>query len=276
MPHGGCVFLMQLCDFISKTSKVVLTGEGADEFFGGYERYGNWKKLQWQERLGRWLPSSIIPDQRPFKGIKRFSGRDAAVGASVYGDTRVLWDIFPALASGKGARDEASGRFQDFRSRLLAVDQSAYLESLLVRQDKMSMAASVESRVPFVHLPLVREVNALAHSLRIPGGETKPILKQIAERYLPRDLLYRRKVGLTLPYAAWCDNPKTLGRYLEFLESPSSRLSTYSSTGALKSAVERFRAGSKPERRYMFRLINIELWLRSLEIDQREFNPSSN
>ncbi len=189
-PHMGCVMLMLLCDRIREVSKVVLTGEGGDEFFGGYERYGRWRKLSAQERVSRFVPSALLPRRaRRFLGLKRMAGKDAACYASVYLDFPVMHRWFPALVPAPGLREHVSRRFRDFRDRLLAVDQSAYLESLLVRQDKMAMAASVEARVPFVHLPLARVLNRLPRSLRVPGGVTKPILKAIGERYLPHDLL---------------------------------------------------------------------------------------
>ena len=203
LPHGGCVALMLLCERISKHTKVVLTGEGADEMFGGYQRYARWRKTRWQERLAQVLPGRFLPPLWPVAGIRRMSGLDAAAYASVYHDFRSVQGVFPGLVPAPGAREATSRRFSDFRDRLFAVDQAAYLESLLVRQDKMSMAASVEARVPFVHMPLLRLVNSLPHALRAPGGDTKPLLKRMAERHLPHDLIHRRKIGLWLPYEEW-------------------------------------------------------------------------
>jgi asparagine synthase (glutamine-hydrolysing) len=168
-----------------------------------------------------------------------------------------------------GLREQVSGRFRDFRDRLLAVDQSAYLESLLIRQDKMAMAASVEARVPFVHLPLARVLNRLPHSLRVPGGITKPILKAVGERYLPHDLLHRRKVGLTLPYREWLTHKNGLGRYLDDLTAPDSRIGGFTDRKKLNTAVERFRQGrSADDDPDLVRLINVEVWLRSLRVPQ--------
>ena len=267
-PHMGCVMLMLLCDRIREVSKVVLTGEGGDEFFGGYDRYGKWRKLAAQERLGRFVPAGMLPHRPPFLGLKRVSGKDAASYASVYHDFSAMHRMFPALVPAPGLREQVSRRFTDFRDRLLAVDQSAYLESLLVRQDKMAMAASVEARVPFVHLPLARVLNGLPRSLRVPGGVTKPILKAIGERYLPHDLLHRRKIGLTLPYNDWLMQPDGLGRYLDDLAAPDGRLGAYTDRKRLASAVERFRKGERGGLPSMVWLINVETWLRSLQAPQ--------
>ncbi len=264
VPHGGCVTLMLLCDRLRAESKVVLTGEGADEMFGGYERYGLWRTLAWQDRLARILPSKLLPPMRPFLGLRRLAGRDAAIYSAVYHDFHAMNALFPGLVPKPGLREAASRRFKDFRDRLFAVDQVAYLESLLVRQDKMSMAASVEARVPYVHLPLARIANRLPRNLRAPGGVTKPLLKRIAARFLDHDAVYRRKIGLWLPYNDWLADGKALGRYLDLLTEPNGKLRAYANPGALASVVDRFRAGERNGLPSMWMLVNVEMWLRSL------------
>lgn len=264
VPHGGCVTLMLLCDRLRAESKVVLTGEGADEMFGGYERYGLWRKLAWQERLARILPAGLLPSVWPFLGLRRLAGRDAAIYSAVYHDYHAMHRVFPGLTPKPGLREATSRRFKDFRDRLFAIDQVAYLESLLVRQDKMSMAASVEARVPYVHLPLARVVNRLRRDVRAPGGETKPLLKQIAARFLDRDAVYRRKIGLWLPYDDWLADDKGLGRYLDLLLEPNGRLRAYADVPALTSAVDCFRGGKRQGLPSMWMLVNTEMWLRGL------------
>lgn len=271
VPHGGCVLLMLLCDEIRKVTKIVLTGEGADELFGGYDRYGRWRKTARQEMLSRWLPTSLLPNRPPFIGLRRLAGKDAAVEASVYGDTGPLMQVFPGLRTESTARAKASGMFSDFRARLLAVDQTCYLDSLLVRQDKMSMAASVEARVPFVHLPVFEAVNRLALDLRIPGGETKPLLKRIAEKYIAPDVIRRRKVGLLLPYAEWCRDENGLGRFVDGLDGSNARIADFADRSELRRFVERFRKGDPSAARYMFRLLNVQAWLQSIDDEQSAF-----
>jgi asparagine synthase (glutamine-hydrolysing) len=265
-PHMGCVLLMLLCDHIRQASKVVLTGEGGDEFFGGYLRYGIWRKLSMQEWLAGRLPLSVLPPFPPFRGIKRLAGFDGPSYASVQIDPQTMHRLAPDLVPKAGAREQASARFRGFRARLMAVDQTAYLESLLVRQDKMAMAASVEARVPFVHLPLARILNRLPHDWRVPGGITKPLLKSIGERYLPHDLLYRRKVGLTLPFRDWLNDGQGLGRFLDDIVSPDSRLAAYAERRRLHEAVDQFRRGAQHGVNNLVRLVNVEAWLRSLDV----------
>ena len=263
-PHLGCILLMVLCDEIRKVTKVVLTGEGADEMFGGYSRYAIWRDLKKYRQFARMVPGPLWRFLDRYRAIRIYADHDPAVYASVYADYLGLTSIFPELVPAPGAREEAVGRFRDFRDRLFAVDQTAYLESLLLRQDKMAMAASVEARVPFVHRPLAAAANALPHDLRVPGGITKPVLKSVAERYFPNEFVHRRKIGLTLPLAEWLGDPKGLGRYLDTLTEPGSRLAEFGERDGLRRLVDGFRDGRTTNARALVHLINIELWLREI------------
>jgi asparagine synthase (glutamine-hydrolysing) len=117
--------------------------------------------------------------------------------------------------------------------------------------------------VPFVHWPLAAVVDRIPRRVLSPGGETKPILKRVAEKYLPADLVRRRKIGLTIDYRAWFRDALGLGRYLEHLEAPDCRLGSFLDRRALAAAAASARngeaGGADP-----FRLVNVELWLRSL------------
>lgn len=263
-PHFGCVMLMLLCETIRHHGKVVLTGEGADEMFGGYHRYQIWRQLRRTGTIASLVPAPAWSLLSRYEGYRRYAGRDAAVWSSCYHDFLAMRRLFPGLGFHAGARDKAAGRFGDFRSRMLAADQAVYLESLLMRQDKMAMAASVEARVPFTHLPLARVVNRLPHRLRVPGGDSKPLLKRIAEKYLPHEVIHRRKVGLTLPLEQWLTDADGLGRYLDLLEAPDCRLADFGDRAALRRVVAEFRAGRRAGLPSLPILVNVELWLRSL------------
>jgi asparagine synthase (glutamine-hydrolysing) len=90
------------------------------------------------------------------------------------------------------------------------------------------------------------------------------LLKRIGERYLPRELLYRRKVGLVVPLNDWLADPAALGRYLELLTEPNSRLAAFAERSKLRRAVENFRSGQRRNLPPIEHFVNMELWLRSL------------
>ncbi|MEK9662181.1 MAG: asparagine synthase C-terminal domain-containing protein, partial [Alphaproteobacteria bacterium] len=264
-PHLGCVLLMLLCDRIRGSDKVVLTGEGGDEFFGGYLRYGHWRRTQWQERAARLPFARSLPPRRPFAGVRRLAGLDAAAYGGVYHDIQEVRRLFPEMIPSPGAREALGERFPDLLQRTFAVDQTAYLESLLLRQDKMAMAASVEARVPFVHLPLARRINRVPRRVLAPGaGQTKPVLKTVADHYLPQEIVHRRKVGLLLPFGEWLRDQNGLGGILDSLNGDSSKISAYVSRRGLTEAVSAFRHGMAGAEQIVMQLVNIEAWLHSI------------
>ena len=127
------------------------------------------------------------------------------------------------------------------------------------------MASSIEARVPFCYMPLFDIVNQFPHYIRAPGNDNKPLLKKIAEKYLPRDVVYRRKVGLTLPLEKWLRNPNGLGQYLEALEESNSELSNFGDRSQMRKVITRYRKGDDTLSMSLMILINVELWLRSLK-----------
>lgn len=262
-PHLGCILLMMLCDHVRQHTKVVLTGEGADEAFGGYERYAVWQRMRRLRSAATAVPNWAWRWMGRYRWLKHFSEHDPAVFSSVFADYWKLPALFPDLTLIPGERERIAARFSDFRDRMLAVDQSVYLESLLLRQDKMAMAASVEARVPFTHAPLFRMVNKIPNDIRIPGLTTKPLLKTYASRFFSTDFVHRRKVGLTIPLAEWLGSSTGLGRYLESLSEPNAKLATYGDRAKIRAMVERFRGGDRSIARILVHLINIETWLRS-------------
>ena len=267
--HMGCVMLMLLCEQIGKSYRVVLTGEGADELFGGYAWYAQWRRLQLLGRLAPLVPELLWPALNRYSYVRRFSRYQAPVIASVFTNLDSLQAVFPHFMPKPGAREAAAGRFRDFRDKLLAVDQSSYLSSHLLRQDKMSMAASVEARVPFTHYPLAKVINRLPRGIRIHDGDTKPVLKAMARKWLPPEVVDRRKVGLNLPIRVWLGDEKGFGRYLEMLGESNTRIGAYADIKAIRGLVDRFRADeTRPTFQVLAQCINIELWLRSLDADR--------
>ncbi len=209
---------------------VALSGDGGDELFGGYETYlaqdkaRTWTRIPAFVRAGVAEPliSSLKP--RPAKkGLvnkaRRFvegMGHDerleharwrvfvgealrrelftaetlAAMDTPVGGH---IVDLFDGAGDGRGPLD-----------RRLYVDVKSYLvDNCLVKVDRMSMACSLEARVPLLDHELVELAFRVPERLKIAGGETKQLLKRIAARHVPRECVYRPKEGFSIPIKHW-------------------------------------------------------------------------
>ena len=197
-PVGNATALAQLylAHRTREHATVVLTGDGGDELFGGYERY---RLALLAKRYGRFVPGFIPIRNLHQKGIDRFVQLMFEKDAEI---TRVLGRDFQLPDTSLLFAEGFSGG--DIADELMVTDERTWLvDEALLRGDNMSMASSLEARVPF----LDEEVKALAHMLprawKVNGGRTKRILKDAFAGVLPHELLHQPKRGWFSPGAKW-------------------------------------------------------------------------
>jgi asparagine synthase (glutamine-hydrolysing) len=200
---------------------VALTGEGADELFAGY---GNYAKRTRQEKYTHWLGGRYSPlpamvrhlparmrKDRLLKAISKPEAERYATIPSVFDS--MLWPglFTPSLLS--HARETISQyaarlfnecNSSEYMDRIMYVDTRLWLpDDLLVKVDRATMANSLEARVPYLDHHFVQTCARLRPDLKQHGSVTKFILKKIAERYLPHDIVHRRKQGFVMPLSEW-------------------------------------------------------------------------
>ncbi|MFM8535463.1 MAG: asparagine synthase (glutamine-hydrolyzing) [Acidimicrobiia bacterium] len=210
--------------------KMVLSGDGGDELFGGYDSYQAQalaSKLGWMgDALMPALAgvASALPPTEKKKGlinkVKRFSAAATTVPPDL-GHYR--WMVYlnardKARLYGKGLREalgatdvyapvrEALGRFSqdDVLNRQLYADLSLYLaDDILVKVDRMSMATSLETRAPFLDGDVMELAFSMPGHLKIRNGERKWVLKQAMKGVLPDSILNRKKEGFSIPMKIW-------------------------------------------------------------------------
>jgi asparagine synthase (glutamine-hydrolysing) len=260
--------------------KVVLTGEGADELFGGYERY-RWNLMN--RRMGtvygmvpgalrngirRWIETSGL-----LGGNLRRKLGHTVVGRDLNVESLFLDNFYGAF--GKAEQQRLFGRpvegiYDAYLSnwnrrrgseldRMLYADQKTYLVELLMKQDQMSMAASIESRVPFLDHEFAGMAMQIPDSLKIRGMEQKYILKRVAEKHLPSSIVFRKKMGFPTPLRQWLREKESAGM-LDRLNSSGSYLSAHLDMGVVRDLLERHRAGTEDATDRLWRLLNLELW----------------
>jgi asparagine synthase (glutamine-hydrolysing) len=262
--------------------KVVLTGEGADELFLGYNRY---RVTLWNERLSR-LYGAVTP-RRLRDGVRhRIAGLPPRlrryVGRSflgLAGDRRTLvfdnFAVFPdqlrqslLAAPDAGTRDpyatallDGEDDGDDLRDRMCSADLQTYLQELLMKQDQMSMAASIESRVPFLDDTLVERVTAMPGGYRLRGWQTKAILRAAVRDVVPPAVLTRRKLGFPVPLGRWLR-----GEFWpvveEFVLGDRARARQVFRPDALRRLAAAHRAGAADHAARLWLLITMEVWRR--------------
>jgi asparagine synthase (glutamine-hydrolysing) len=198
--------------------KVVLSGDGGDELFAGYDRYlvdhrGRYRGILGDAGLGggfRYL-SNLLPEGTPGKNYlynMSLPRMERYVDAISLFPSRALRDFLdPALASETEDPFNAplmAGEGLVPLSRLQDLDLQTYLPGdILTKLDRMSMANSLEARVPLLDHPLVEFACGLPVRLQLKSGEMKYLLKQVLRGKVPTEVLTRPKQGFAVPLEAW-------------------------------------------------------------------------
>ncbi|MEK9656285.1 MAG: asparagine synthase-related protein, partial [Halieaceae bacterium] len=246
-----------------ETSKVILTGEGADELFSGYSRYRFGLPVRLADRLQRTgFPPQLVPPVGKLKTMRRLLSVDLLERVATVGTANNATDALLIDGGGLPLLEAMRSRFPDLLRQLIAVDQTAYLQSLFERQDRMSMAASVESRVPYCTPRLFAMANRWRPGGRFPGGEPKGVFKKIAGNVFPHKFVYRPKVGFNLPYGAWLRDERNLGQYLDLLTDETFRSRGFFDSSAIARMVDQHRNGRDDHAVSLLRLIFFEIWCR--------------
>ena len=284
--HPSSVALNFVSRLAAERVKVVLTGEGSDETLAGYGRY---RKTILNMRLGgayqAATPAPIrslvrhgleaLPASRTRqRALRTFFARPATLEA-LYLDNFAVFsraEQRTLLSSGVRGRLTTLDPYatatelmegsdaKTLLDRLLYVDTKTYLHELLMKQDQMSMAASIESRVPFLDHPLVEFTARLPERLKLRGGTTKYILREAMRDVLPPEILTRGKMGFPVPVGAWLRGPYR-GIVDELVLSPRALERGLFDPVAIRGIVSRHAAGEDHSER-LWSLVNLEIWHR--------------
>jgi asparagine synthase (glutamine-hydrolysing) len=284
--------------------KVVLTGEGSDETLGGYARYAFTLKNASLDRYYRGLVPGLV--RRHIRNAIQDSSwisaplrrklahtplaRDGNSWASLYFDNflcafsereqqflladKIAAEFNPGAAYDSALEywDRSSG---DMLQRLLYTDIKTYLVELLMKQDNMSMAASIESRVPFLDHVLVEFATNIPRQFQLRGLSGKRILKKAVQDLLPHSILYRTKLGFPTPWSRWLAGPQ-LQIIRELLLEQRSTDRKLFKPSAIERIFDEHKAGHADHYDRIWRLLNLELWHRvCVEGDGREHAASA-
>ena len=265
-----------------QTVTVVLTGEGGDELFAGYPKYAVEPLARNLSRLPMAVRDALLgagADRLPF-GLRKLqvvarsarfsdeSERMASWFAGLAGEERARL-LSPALrahdtqavAAFRVALEASAARRP--LDRMLDADLRLWLpDDLLMKMDKMSMAASIEARVPLLDHPLIEWAARLPDRLKVRGLAGKVLLKQLARKLVPAEVVDRRKVGFTVPLAPWFRGPlKPL--LSDTLLSPTCLGRGYYDASVLRGYVEDHVEGRRDRSRELWTLLTLELWHRA-------------
>ncbi|MDB4723739.1 asparagine synthase (glutamine-hydrolyzing) [Akkermansiaceae bacterium] len=194
--------LMVLTEYVrSKNYKVMLAGEGADELFLGYNIYLKYSLFSYLRKVPKFFFKLLRWNVKPLADWKIFKGYMGAGHISSLNERRILLSNVSKLIRKEDIKRNLHREFkeQDYRDRLP--------NDLLARTDRATMAFSTEARVPFLIDEIVQFSNELnlGDLIELRKGNGKRILKDLALKYLPEELVKRRKTGFEIPIDIWLE-----------------------------------------------------------------------
>lgn len=286
--HPSSVPLHFVSRLAAEHVKVVLTGEGSDENLAGYPWH---RATVYNHRLGRAyegiLPSGVrqaiaglvrrgpMPSGVRRKLLRTFLTLPSDLDSILYDNFGVFGrrhqerllspdlraslegiDPYEAFHAAHAASDAAS-----FLNRLLDTDLQTYLHELLMKQDQMSMSASLESRVPFLDHELAAFMATMPDRMKLRGLTTKYVLRRAMADLLPAPILSRRKMGFPVPIGAWLKGPY---RHLvdEYVLGPRARERGLFQPDYVRRLVAEHERGEANHSERLWSLLNLELWHR--------------
>ena len=257
LADASCVALY----FVDKTAaehvKVVLSGEGADEFFGGYNIYHEPVSLKGYQRLPGVLrrmigkfAETVLPEGMRGRSFlmrgaldveHRFIGN--AKRFSVKERKRILKNATPAKSPWKLTKpfyDKV--KHVDDTTKMQYIDMNFWLVGdILLKADKMSMRHSLETRVPFLDKEVYKLSKTIPTKHKLAGGTTKYALRKAAERHIPEATAMKKKLGFPVPITLWLKEDKYYNQVKEAFTSPAAK--TFFNTDELVKMLDQHKNG---------------------------------
>ena len=273
--------------------KVVLSGDGGDELFAGYTRYVTDRKRSGfnllprviregvMQRLSARMPHGTLgrnyihnvaldPVHRYLDSVSVFSGLNRQL---LYSD-----DFKKQLPTDGGVLSEfrtyaAEVKTDEPLDQLLRIDSKTYLPGdILTKVDRMSMAVSLEARVPLLDHKLIEFVMRIPASLKMSGLQTKYIFKKAVEDIVPQEILNRPKQGFGMPIHQWI-NDQLKERIRDTLNGFRARQRDYVNPDYLNVLLDEHERGRRDHSYALWGLFMLELW-HSTFVDQPSNEPS--
>ena len=268
--------LYQIAKEAKAHATVLLSGEGGDEVFAGYSLYRKMldiDKFGIAGKLFASIPDSFLPGDK----LKKYANwLSSSVAVRYRGTSSDLTERIKGLfyspeflkyTQENNYLDETFHKwFEDVEqcdslSQLLYVDSKTWLpDDLLLKADKMTMAASVELRVPFLDHKIVEFASSLPANYKIRNGDGKYILKKLMEKYLPKEIVYRKKMGFTVPTQRWFAKD-LLGPAKDIIFSKRLMDTGWFQRKYLETMFERHSKGKEDYSRRIFSLLVLYHWL---------------
>lgn len=270
MVHGNELHILRISEFAKKKVTVLLSGEGADEILGGYVRYQPLKfpsGLAMLRPILRVLPDSLLNYR--LKKLARFLSLGSLDKFVLYNSCEILPEELGAV--GMRERREYPYREQvlaqarllypgDYTRQAMYSDMHIFLCSILDRNDRMTMGASIECRVPFLDYRIVEGLAAMDSTKLLSLTQTKPLLRRTFHSRLPEAVRKHRKWGFSVPWTQYLRTVPELRQVAEDLTRLEPVRSGSFSVERVKELATNFLAGDNSHELLVRQLVMLTVW----------------
>lgn len=282
--NPSSVPLYFLCELAAKDVTVVLSGEGADELFGGYEWYTDSPSMRKYKRMPRFIrrAAGTVASKMPyFKGHdfllkcaerpeRHFVGQ-----ARVFSEREALDVLREDCKGGKSPLELAAPYYAEVKDEC-ELTKKQYLDmhmwmpgDILLKADKMSMAHSLELRVPYLDCEMLAVAECLSPALRTGGGGTKVALRAASEKTLPDEWVKRPKKGFPVPIRFWLREEPFYSSVKEAFESEDA--ARFFERDKILALLEQHKSGTHNNGRKIWVLYTFLVWYRAFFRDFDSF-----
>jgi len=269
MNHPNSVAVFGLCREAKRHATVLLSGDGPDELLAGYDRHGSTLRML---QIARCVPHAIrrATDWLPPLGLRRRgellesalrdSPEELLLLSSAYGSPRRLRALgLEQDCVGPYRRESLATATGSPLARMLIVDIECYLGAVLLRQDKMSMAASVETRVPYLERRVIDACVAMPDRHKRRGPVGKRILRDIAVGLLGDSLQTAGpKIGFGVPLGAWLREDPLLAARLDSCRRGAAQVCRHVPRALVDHALAGLAIGGREETELAWMLVSLD------------------
>ena len=270
LPHSSHLHMLAVSRLAKANATVLLSGEGSDETLGGYERY---RPLLYPNLLP--IARHVL---RAARGLPALGHRGEKLRRLLAGRDRLTYvlfnscEVFPEDLESVGVPvtgawpyrrevlEEAMALNRSPARQAMHLDQKTFLASLLDRNDRMTMGASIECRVPFLDYRLVEIAGALPSRVLFEGGKGKSLLRRDMEGILPQSILRGRKWGFAVPWSRYLREVPALRALVSDLPDAEPVKSGPFAPGRIRGLVEGFLRGDDSRAFLVHALTMIAMW----------------
>lgn len=280
----SCIALYFVDQLAAEQIKVVLSGEGADEFFGGYNIYHEPISLKAYQKIPKFIRKGLAGIAKKMPDIK---GRDFIIRGSKNVEERFIGNanMFSVEDREKLLKTSLThmtpqeivsstyskvGHLNDI-AKMQYIDTNFWLQGdILLKADKMSMAHCLESRVPFLDVKVFEYAKTLPIDFRCNDEATKRAFRIAAKRHIPESTANKKKLGFPVPIRVWLKEDKYYNHVMETLTSEAAN--KYFNTDILVKLMENHRAGKADNSRRIWTVYVFLVW-HKVYFEDKDFKP---